>query len=305
MIAQDLIDQFQIKKNFSIAENTWFGVGGKFDYFYKARNLDDLCSLLKELNGSIPIFIIGNTSNLLISDHGFRGIVIKPHFVSLTYDPNLSIVKAGSSVLDVNLSKFALENSIKSLEFLNTIPGSIGGGIAMNAGCYGGEFQDIIIDVKAVDFRGNISILKNHNELKFDYRHCNLKDLIFVEAIIKAEPGNRDEILSKMDSNQNNRLATQPVNLKTGGSSFRNPTSTSAEALKAWQLIDKVGMRGFRIGGACFSQKHSNFITNDLGATANDIFSLIHEAKKRALNVCGIHLKEEIALLGSFEINAN
>ena len=221
------------------------------------------------------------------------GVVIKlaKGFVDISHTDGILTVGAGS--LNHSVAKYALQNSIADLEFLVGIPGTIGGRIAMNAGSYGSEFKDILHSITMLDRDGKKHIFFPE-EMHFGYRHNGLKEwMIFVEASFKAAPGDAESIKARMDQITSERQKTQPVNQKTGGSTFANP-----EGHKAWQLIDQANLRGFTIGGAQFSPLHCNFMINTGSATATDLETLGEEARKRVMDMTGVELKWEIKRVG-------
>jgi UDP-N-acetylmuramate dehydrogenase len=280
--------------NAPLSHYTWFKVGGSADILYKPYDPEDLSSFLKQLDKTIPITIIGAGSNIIIRDSGIEGITIRLgrnfNNVEILSD---NLIKVGASMLNFNLTSFGADNEIGGLEFLSGIPGSIGGGISMNAGSYGKEFKDIIDEIEVLDRNGNSSIIKNE-EIKFSYRSNGLADgLIFISATIKCYKDSRDNIKKQINEISEKRKQTQPVKEKTGGSSFGNPENDSA-----WKLIDKVGLRGYCIGGAKFSEKHCNFMINTGNATGSDLENLGELARSRVLEKFGIDLKWEIKRLG-------
>jgi UDP-N-acetylmuramate dehydrogenase len=282
---------YKFQENVSFKKSSWFGVESICDVVFKINKIEFLSDLIKRLPKDIPIIPIGVTSNLLIGEN-FHGIIIKPRFNQLkVLDDNK--IEVGSSVLDSNLANFAAENNISGFEFFNTIPGTIGGAIAMNSGCYGNEIADLLISVEGVNrFSGEIRIFEC-NEINFEYRYNPFKDWIWTKAILEGRKIlNNDEIYKKMKKFYEKRVASQPKNCKTGGSTFCNP-----EGYKAWELIEKVGLRGYRIGGAHFSNHHCNFIINDLNATSKDIIELMELAEKKIFEKFGIKMKREIVVI--------
>lgn len=283
----------EIRHNFNLANLTWFKVGGCAEVLFKPSDIEDLSNFLSNLPLETPIHVIGAGSNIIIRDGGIDGVVIKlgRGFTDIKHNPTLLTVGAGS--LNYSLAQYALQNSLQGLEFLVGIPGTIGGGITMNAGSYGTEFKDILHSITMLDRVGKKHIL-SPDEMGFAYRSNNIKDwAVFVEATFHAIPGEQEQIKAKMDEITNARAQTQPINLKTGGSTFANP-----EGYKAWQLIDQVGMRSFVIGGAQFSPLHCNFMINTGNATATDLETLGEMARTKVYNQTGIELKWEIKRLG-------
>lgn len=273
----------------------WFGVGGKASVVFIPADIDDLMHFLSHAH-DIPIFVFGVGSNILIRDGGFDGVIIRLG-ASMSFMKQLTstTIEVGASALDVNVSNFAMENSIGGLEFLCGIPGTIGGGLRMNAGAYGREFSDIVMSVQAVDLHGNSTTL-TAEQMGFKYRGNSLKEsMIFLSAVLFGSEDNVQNIMQKMNTIKNQRNATQPVKgVKTGGSTFKNPLD-----FKAWQLIDAAECRGLRIGGAQISELHCNFLINTGNATANDIEELIFTVKERVFKNSGIMLEEELVIIGN------
>lgn len=284
--------------DYDISNSTWFGVGGKVDVLFRPEDEDDLSFFLKNKPKEIPHIVLGVCSNVIIRDGGFNGVVIKlgRNFTN-TEKISDNEIKAGSAALDVNVAKFAAENSFYGLEFLVGIPGVIGGAIAMNAGAYGAEIQDILISADAIDKNGNKITLQN-KDFDFSYRKANFEEgLIFTSCRLKVSKGDREEIISKMENISKSREGTQPIRNKTGGSTFKNPPP-NITSQKAWQLIDAAGCRGLKIGDAMVSEKHCNFLINLGNATAQNIEDLGELVRKKVLDNSGIELQWEIKRLG-------
>lgn len=283
------------KQNYNLKHLTWLKVGGDADIFFKPEDIEDLKTFLKENNNRFPITVIGAGSNLIIRDKGVEGIVIKlgRNFTDIQFIDN-NLIMAGAGCLNSNLSKFCLINSITGFEFLIGIPGTVGGGVAMNAGSYGREFKDIVASVEVLDTEGNLIIIPV-DRIGFSYRTNSLpKDLIFTRVFFQAEnKEDPNKIKQKMDEISAIRSSSQPVSEKTGGSTFANP-----EGFKAWELIDKAGLRGVRVGGACMSEMHCNFMINDNNATATDMENLGELVKQKVKENSGIELQWEIKRIG-------
>jgi UDP-N-acetylmuramate dehydrogenase len=282
------------KFDYSLAHLNWFKVGGKADILFKPEDKEDLSYFLQEKDKNIEVMILGAGSNIIIRDGGVAGVVVKLGrlftFIEEMKDGNLSV---GAGCLNYNLAKFAAAKSIAGFEFLVGIPGTIGGGIAMNAGAYGSEFKDLVIYVEAIDFSGKFHKF-SCEEIGFAYRKNSLpKDLIFTRVIFRAAAGESDKIQAQMDEINKNRAETQPITEKTGGSTFANPSG-----YKAWELIDGAGLRGYSIGGASMSKKHCNFMINDGAATATDMENLGEYVRKEVKKKSGIELKWEIKCVG-------
>ncbi len=287
------------KTNVSLKNFSWFKTGGSAEYFFEPYDLEDLIVFLKNKPSNIPVFILGAGSNILISDNGFNGVVIKLNaFNKISYMGDAKIyAESGSFNLSVaNFAKDCLmeyDLGITCFEFLSGIPGSIGGGIYMNAGAFGSEFKDILSQVTALDLQGNIHEFAV-DDLGLSYRANALPEqFIFIGATFQGKIDSKNIIIAKMIHIKHTRELNQPQKVKTGGSTFANPTGNK----KAWELLDAVGMRGYRIGGAYFSDKHCNFLINDNNATSNDIENLIQLAKQRVKDKFNIDLHAEIKII--------
>ena len=279
-----------------LKKKSWFNIGGKSKVFYKAENLKDLVKFLKVLDNKEKIFIIGAGSNTLISDNIFDGVVIKlsKNFnrISLLRE---DVIISGSGVLDNSLSSFAAENNLSGFEFLSCIPGSIGGGIKMNAGCFGKEFKDILLSIQAIDQKGNLITIPS-KEINFDYRKNDLsEDLIFLSASFKGIKSNFKKVNSEIMKMKSLKEKNQPMRIKTGGSTFKNPINQTSK--KVWELIRESVSIDTKFGDAHISEKHSNFFVNKGNATFNDMKKLIDFVSKKVLEKTGIKLDKEIKIL--------
>tara|TARA_Y100000591_G_scaffold324140_1_gene343079 strand:- start:1277 stop:2185 length:909 start_codon:yes stop_codon:yes gene_type:complete len=295
---KELLVEFgeNVKFDFEIKKKTWFNIGGKTKVFYKANNLKDLVNFLKKINGKEKIFIIGAGSNTLISDKLFDGVVIKlsKNFNNISLLGN-DIIIAGSAVLDKSLSEFALNNELSGFEFLSCIPGSIGGGIRMNAGCFGREFKDILLSIQAIDKFGNVITIPA-NDIQFDYRKNNLdEDLIFLSASFKGVKSDNISIKNKMIRLKSEKNKNQPSKIKTSGSTFKNPIKQTNK--KVWELIKESVPLDKSFGDACISEKHCNFFVNKGNASYEDMMNLINFVSKKVLEKTGISLEKEIKIL--------
>ena len=251
---------------------------------------------MKKLNNKEKIFILGAGSNTLISDDLFDGVVIKlgKNFNNLSLLDE-DIIIAGSSVLDKTLSNFALNNSLSGFEFLSCIPGSVGGGVRMNAGCFGKEFKDILISIQAIDIFGNVITIPA-KKVKFDYRKNDLShDLIFLSGSFKGVKSHPLKISNDMNKLRNEKEKNQPTKIKTGGSTFKNPKSQTEK--KVWELIKESVPLDKSFGDACISEKHCNFFVNKGNATFDDMIKLIDFVTKKVLEKTGISLEKEIKIL--------
>ena len=277
-----------------LAELTWFRAGGPAEVLFTPADEADLAAFLEDTPKDVPVYVIGVGSNLLVRDGGVPGVVIRlgRGFADISEEAGHR-VRAGTAALDVRVARFALEKSIDSLTFLRGIPGTIGGALRMNAGAYGGETKDILIEARAVDRSGNIHVLTNA-DMKYTYRHCGApEDLVFTQALFQGRPGDPTEISAAMDKITESREATQPIKSRTGGSTFKNPPGN-----KSWQLIDKAGMRGFAVGPAKVSELHCNFLINEGGATASQIEELGETVRAKVKATSGIELDWEIKRIG-------
>jgi UDP-N-acetylmuramate dehydrogenase len=281
------------KTNYNLKHLTWFKVGGSAKLFFKPFDRDDLIEFLVPNQNRLPITVIGAGSNLIIRDGGIDGAVIKlgGNFSNIEFDGhNLTV---GGGCLNFNLAKFCQANAITGFEFLIGIPGTIGGGVIMNAGAYGTEFKDILLNIEAITHKGEV-IMLNHQNINFTYRRSNLpKDLIITKAVFRAPLGNKDKITATMAEINTKRTATQPIKERTSGSTFINPAPH-----KAWELIDQSGLRGYRIGDAGISTLHCNFMINHGNASAQDLEALGEFVRETVLTKTGILLEWEIKRIG-------
>lgn len=278
----------------SMAPLTWFRVGGPAEVLFRPVDIDDLADFLRATPLDIPVMVVGVGSNLLVRDGGVAGVVIrlgKAFMQSEALDG--SRVRAGTAALDVAVARTAQEAGITGLEFYRGIPGSIGGALAMNGGAYERETKDVLIEVVALDRRGQRHVLSNA-DMHYTYRHCGAPDdLIFVEALFQGRAGDKAEILARMDEITAKREASQPIRTRTGGSTFKNPTGH-----KSWQLIDAAGGRGLRRGGAQVSELHCNFLINTGDASAADLEDLGEDVRARVKGQSGMTLDWEIKRIG-------
>tara|TARA_Y100000815_G_scaffold124639_1_gene112459 strand:- start:46 stop:957 length:912 start_codon:yes stop_codon:yes gene_type:complete len=284
----------QILFDESLSKHSWFNLGGPAKVIFKPKNLNELSIFLKNLKGSNKIKVLGAGSNTLIRDGGFDGIIIKfgKSFSHLSlFNQNMLI--AGASALDKNVSNFALENSLSGFEFLSCIPGTIGGGIRMNSGCYGEDISKILVSVQVMDLSGKVRVIHSSN-IKFSYRECDLDNsLIFISATFKGKNENNINIKKKIDNLVERKKLDQPSKIKTCGSTFKNPQKN-----KAWSLIKNSGCAGMKIGDAYISEKHCNFFVNKGNAKSQDLENLIHKVESKVLNKTGVKLELELEIIG-------
>ena len=295
---KDLLTEFgeNVRFNYDLKKKNWFNIGGKTKVFFKANNLKDLIKFLKKLDNKERIFILGAGSNTLISDGIFDGVVIKfgKNFNNLSLLDD-DIIIAGSAVLDKSLSDFASENNLSGFEFLSCIPGTIGGGIKMNAGCFGKEFKDILISIQTVNKSGEVRSIPA-KEIKFEYRRNNLsEDLIFLSASFRGKKSDRKKIIDTSEKLKAEKEKNQPTKIKTSGSTFKNPISQSKK--KVWELIKESVPLEQTFGDACISKKHCNFFVNKGNAKFEDMKKLIDYVSNKVLEKTGVKLEKEIKIL--------
>ena len=295
---KNLLNGFSSNVSFAhnLKNKNWFNIGGKAKVFYKAENLKELIIFLKKLDNKERIFILGAGSNILIPDSLFDGVVIKlsKNFNNISLLGEDTII-AGSAVLDKSLSDFAMKNNLSGFEFLSCIPGTIGGGIKMNAGCFGREFKDILLSVQVIDKEGNVRKILSKN-IEFEYRKNNLPDnLIFLSASFKGQKSNKSKISSEIKKLKTLKEKNQPIRVKTSGSTFKNPISETKK--KVWQLIKESVPLDQSFGDASISDKHCNFFVNKGNATFEDMSKLINFVSKKVFEKTGISLEKEIKIL--------
>tara|TARA_B100000674_G_scaffold133464_1_gene103090 strand:- start:7 stop:915 length:909 start_codon:yes stop_codon:yes gene_type:complete len=285
-----------VKFDYDLKKKNWFNIGGKSKIFFKAEYLKDLVNFLKKLKNKEKIFILGAGSNTLISDGLFNGVVIKlsKNFNNISLHGEDMII-AGSAVLDKSLSDFAMKNNISGLEFLSCIPGTVGGGIKMNAGCFGKEFKDILCSVQAIDKLGNVRTIRSSN-IKFEYRKNDLpEDLIFLSASFRGTKSDSFKIQCEMNRLKNEKEKNQPSKIMTSGSTFKNPILQTKK--KVWELIKESVPLDKSFGDAYISEKHCNFFVNKGQAKFEDMIKLIDFVKEKVLKKTGIKLEKEIKIL--------
>ena len=282
--------------DYNLKKTNWFNIGGNAKAFFRPENLKDLVNFLKIFGNKEKIFILGAGSNILIKDKGFDGVVIKlgKNFSNISMLPNKTII-AGSASLDKNVAGFSVENEVGGLEFLSCIPGTIGGGIRMNSGCFGTEFKDILLSVQAVDRTGNVLTIPSTN-IKFEYRKNDLpKDLIFLSASFKGKFKKKNIAKKDMETLKKKKEETQPTRVKTGGSTFKNPITQTNE--KVWKLIKSSIPENSSFGDAMISEKHSNFFVNKNNATYKDMKELIDLVRNSVREKTGVNLDLEIEIV--------
>jgi len=301
-MAKDTLENFSDKINskflfdYDLKKLNWFNIGGKVKCYFKPDTLDDLVIFLKKFGEKERVFVLGAGSNILMTDKKFDGVVIKlgKNFSNLSLLPN-KIIVAGSAVTDKKLSEFAMDNNIGGFEFLSCIPGTVGGGLKINSGCFGVEFKDILVSVQVVDKKGNIKTIPSSG-IKFEYRQSPLdRDFIFLSASFKGQVKNKNKIEQTIKKLKNQKDEVQPTKVKTGGSTFKNPIEQTN--IKVWELIKKSVPLERKFGDAEISNKHCNFFVNSKDATFNDMKDLIEFVRKNVKLKTGVKLETEIEII--------
>ncbi len=286
----------EILFDFDIKNFNWFNIGGKTRIFFKPNSLKELVEFLKLYSKRGKIFILGSGSNVLFSDQTFEGSIIKlgRSFSNISFLSDDTII-AGASSTQKKLSEFAKENNIGGLEFMSCIPGSVGGGIRMNSGCFGREFKDVLISLQVIDFDGRVKTIPA-SKINFKYRNIDLsKDIIFLSATFKGSKKNKSEIQKYMDELKKKKEISQPTKLKTSGSTFKNPNDQTSK--KVWELIKTSVPNDISFGDAAISEKHSNFFVNKRNAKYEEMKSLIDYVKNKVKDKTGIRLDLEIVIV--------
>ena len=292
------VDNSRINFDHDLSRLNWFNIGGKSKIYLIANSLSDLSLFLKKYNQRGKIFVLGAGSNTLFGDDIFEGVVIKlgKNFNNISKLKENFII-SGSSCLDKKVAEFAMENEIQGFEFLSCIPGSIGGGIKMNAGCFSKEFKDIIVSVQAIDFYGKVLTIPASN-ISFNYRSTDLsKNLIFLSGTFKGTLSSKEKIKLKIEDLKNKKELAQPLRVKTSGSTFKNPINQTNK--KVWELIKEsidIKKTNQMFGDATVSEKHCNFLINKEKASSNDMKNLINFIKENVYKKTGVNLELEIVL---------
>lgn len=278
-----------------LGPQTWFRAGGSAEVMFRPADVEDLSSFLAALPANVPVMVLGVGSNVIVRDGGVKGVVIRlmRGFTGISVEG--SEVIAGAGALDLNIALTARDHALAGLEFLSGIPGTIGGAFPTNAGAYGGELAEVLVSAEAVDRGGHVHKV-TPVELGLGYRHSAAPaDWIFTSARLRATPGDQLVIARRIAEIDSARVESQPRS-RTGGSTFANPPGH-----KAWELIDRAGCRGLRVGGAQVSEKHTNFLINTGDATAADIETLGEEVRRRVLEQSGVKLEWEIRRIGELK----
>ena len=285
-----------INFNYSLKKLNWFNIGGNAKIYFKPNSLNDLIKFLKLYEYNKNLFVLGAGSNVLFKDDLYDGAVIKlsKNFSRISL-LNENTIIAGSRVLDKLLSDFAMENSVSGFEFLSCIPGTIGGGIRMNSGCFDSEFKDILVSVQAINRNGEVLTIPT-KDILFNYRSCNLpKDLIFLSATFQGKKNNKDNIKETIKKLKIKKEKAQPTRIKTGGSTFKNPIKQTNK--KVWEIIKESVPNDVQFGDAAISNKHMNFFINKGNASYKDMKKLIDFVKDSVRSRTGINLDLEIILV--------
>ena len=303
-LENEFIKKFGInlKKNVNLSNYSWFNLGGNADFFYKAEDKDQLLEFLKESKKkNLRITILGAGSNILFRDNGVKGVVVKlgSNF-SYTKLIKKNIIEVGAATLDRKVANFARDNNLGNLEFLSCIPGSVGGAVIMNSGCYESEISNVLLSITAINLDNFSEVEITKEEIDFSYRGTSLPDnLIIISAKLKGTIGKKEEIENKQNNFIEKKKLSQPSQIKTCGSTFKNISKDQ----KAWMLIKEAGCDQFKEGDATISQKHCNFFVNNGNAKSIDIENLINKVKKRVLEITGIKLELEIKIIGDKKKN--
>ncbi len=291
-------------ENAPLGEVGWFRCGGRADVLFKPADEDDLASFLSQCPAEIPVQVFGVLSNTIIRDNGIRGVVIRLGREFAGIETDGLQVRAGAAALDGNVAMAAAQAGIAGLEYLSGVPGTIGGALRMNAGAYGTETADVLVEAQALDRHGNLHRM-TPAQMGMSYRHIDVpEDFIFTQGLFAGRAGDSETIRTQIAAIKEKRAATQPIREKTGGSTFANPSPADLaaaglpEGTKTWQLIDRAGGRGLRVGGAMMSDLHANFMINTGAATATDLEALGEEIIRRVQEECGITLRWEIRRIG-------
>ena len=293
----DIVGEENVHTDEPMNRHTTFRIGGNADYFVKPGNADEVAAVIAVCREySIPYFILGNGSNLLVSDDGYRGMIINimDNMDSVTIDGRIITAQAGA--LLVRVSVMARDNALTGLEFASGIPGTIGGAVYMNAGAYGGEMKNVVKTVRAIDEYGRIYELDSE-KMDFSYRHSIVEErkLIVLEVTLELEHGSREAIDDRMKELAEARRSKQPLEYPSAGSTFKRP-----EGYFAGKLIMDAGLRGYSVGGAQVAEKHCGFVINKGGATASDVVELIRDVQHDVDDKFGVTLEPEVKMLGEF-----
>jgi UDP-N-acetylmuramate dehydrogenase len=277
---------------------TWFRVGGPAEVMFRPADREDLLTFLAAKPDDVPVTVIGVASNLLVRDGGVPGVVIRLGRDFATIEPDGSDLVCGAAAIDINVARAARDAGIGGLEFLSGVPGTIGGGLRMNAGAYGKEFKDVLVWAEAVDSTGSVQRI-DASDMGFAYRQSGVPDdWIFLGARLAGHAGDPAAIQARMDDIRAARAGSQPIRSRTGGSTFKNPPAEESGGRKAWELIEAAGCRGLELGNAQVSEQHCNFLINKGEAAAADLEDLGEEVRRRVEAATGVRLEWEIRRIG-------
>ena len=293
----DIVGADNVAADEPMARHTTFRVGGPADYFVRPVDVEQIPALISlGRMENIPYFILGNGSNLLVSDEGYRGMIINIADNMNGVDIHDGVIRAQAGAMLTKVGRLARDNSLTGLEFASGIPGTIGGAVYMNAGAYGGEMKDVVVSVRAMDTDGRVYDL-SVDEMDFSYRHSVIgeRGLVVLEVMMKLAEGNLDEIDSRMNELAEARRSKQPLEYPSAGSTFKRP-----EGYFAGKLIMDAGLRGYSVGDAQVSEKHCGFVVNRGGATASDVMTLIRDVQDKVREEFEVELETEVRLLGQF-----
>lgn len=288
------IPRGELIPNYPLSKKAWMGVGGTAEVLFIPADVDDLIFFLRNIPNTVPVTVLGAMSNVLVRDGGISGVVIilGESFKKIYAEED--VLEVGAAVNCTRLSTFAMDSDLGGLEFLMGLPGSVGGALKMNAGCFGSEISDFLLEFEAITTLGQVKWFKK-KDVAFSYRNSGIpNDLIITRAWFKYIPQVDYSIGRKVHSIIDKRRSSQPLNKRSCGSTFKNPPGN----MKAWELIDKAGCRGMRVGGAAVSEKHCNFIVNDSGATAEDVENLGEKIRENVFKATGTKLEWEVIRIG-------
>jgi len=294
-LLENIAGKENVKTNEPMKNHTSFKIGGPADFFVTPCSVYSLCEVIKLCNNEkLPIFIMGNGTNLLVSDKGIRGVVVKIYDNLSDFHVKEDCIEAYGGILLSKLSDIALENGLTGFEFASGIPGTLGGAVAMNAGAYGGEMKDVVVETEYIDKEGNIKIVRGE-EHQFGYRTSFIQKQsgIAVKSLIKLKKGDKSSIKALIDDLTARRRDKQPLEMPSAGSVFKRP-----EGYFAGKLIEDCGLRGYSIGDAQVSEKHCGFIVNKGNATAKDILDLIRHIQKTVKDKFSVDLQTEVRIVG-------
>jgi len=282
----------------SLAELTWLRVGGPADVLFMPADTDDLAAFLRETPADVPVLPLGVGSNTLVRDGGVPGVVVRLGAPFAKIETEGTRVRAGAAALDASVAKAAARAGVAGLEFLRGVPGTIGGALRMNAGAYGGETKDVLVEAVGVDRAGTRRVFSTV-DMGFSYRRARVpEDVVFTEALLQGRRGEPAEIAARMNAIMTSREASQPIRERTSGSTFKNPDPEKSGGRSAWQLVEAVGGRGRTVGDAQFSEMHCNFLINRGRATAGDLETLVEEVRADIRTREGVEMEWEVKRVG-------